>query len=369
MASIFSFLGRRPPEPPEEPPDDPPIALLPPAGQPRPAHAAGAASDASTALTQMLTALQAFLPAAAPNLPAPTVTVLTVVEKPVGIGNLRGQEQRRGLSSTLLKGGRLLATVRFELWAGSPTDVGTLADNLHGALLAARPGLWPAGFLKITTRDTSLAAHEATLNGWRKALDYECLYEYHFEDSDGAQSLIARIPVHTDPEAKETPQRETNVVTDGLSRWDQNGAPALEIRGRATIEGLTALVFVPASPPTSSVTLLRTFTGASGPPADLPTLADFMDAVSAAEPQRHAQFTFPTFSNFLAQFTEVLDPLSLGDWNEDGLLDAYQGVAWLWSPPLLLAHSTDRFSVIYDPGNDDPALDHIAVVYLRTRPG
>jgi len=195
-------------------------------------------------ISDMLSALSSYLPAPAPPLPAPTVSVVSVTERTVGLGNRRGNETRGSLAVIALKGGRLDAVVRFQLWANDPGDVDTAIAQLHGRLLAARDALWTAGFLRVDAEGASLAEHVSSLNAWRKTTNYRVLYEFRYEDTDGAESLIARIPIKIDSE-----YGESTVVTDEMIRWDNQAAPLLEISGGAhgvfRIGAVSILAFLP----------------------------------------------------------------------------------------------------------------------------
>ena len=305
------------------------------------------------------------MPSPVGSLPAHDVTVVRVEEKPVGLGNFRGLEVWNGMAAVALKGGRLLTAVRFQLWAANPADVGSLADTLHADLLVAKDDLWIAGFLKMKAL-AATSPEPVPANGWRKTLDYEFLYEYHYEDSDGAESLIARIPIHSDPEVVDSPDRETNVVTDAMVRWDEQDAPMLNLSGQTGIRLLTMLSFVPGTVPTAPVDLVRTFAGAANPPTVYPSLEDFFTAVThPTNPDRNAQFIFATFTDFLNAFTAVRSPISLGDWDEDSLPDDYEVTQLEWEQPIQLTEGTDRLQIIYDPGSTEPQFDQTAVVYLR----
>ena len=310
-------------------------------------------------------ALDDFLPPQVGTLPPPSVTITSVNEKPTGLGNHVGQE-RLNQFSIALKGGRVEAGVRFQLWAGAPNDVDQAIDSLHAALLQARGDLRAEGFLRITADASSMAEPIPSLNAWRRTAEYTVLYEFLYTDTDGAQSLIAQIPIHTDPETLDSPQRETAVVTDEMVRWDDESAPTLELRGRLTVSRLSILVFMPGTPPTGPVRILRTHTDAIDPPVVFPDLAQFVTAITAQEsPARNAQVTFATLSDFLVPFTTTGDPIELGDWDEDDTPDNYEPRVLKFPEPILLSDPSDRLQLVYQPSSDDPQFDQVAIVYLR----
>lgn len=316
-------------------------------------------------LTVMRNTLSLYLPPPGTSLPQPNVTIVRVENKPTGLGNHIGQETPNQFH-LVLKGGRLQAIARFQLWGNDPGEVDAAIDLLHGRLLDAKEALYVAGFLRFSAQDSTLAEHVTALNAWRRTADYETLYEFRYADSDGAQSLIARIPIHADPEEPASLQRETTVVSDEMARWDDLTAPTLDIRGRRTVRQLSALLFVPGVAPTGPVRLLRTFGGASAAPSDFATLAQWVTAVAhPTTPNRHAQVTFTNFSDFLANFSATGDTIILGDWDEDTTPDNYDSLRLEFATPIFLPDRREQLQLIYQPGNTDPHFDQTAVFYIR----
>ncbi|MCA9935911.1 MAG: hypothetical protein KC415_18375 [Anaerolineales bacterium] len=325
-------------------------------------HGAPAQDDV---LIVMRAALAAYLPLASGSLPAPNVSIIKVEEKPTGLGNYIGDEVLEQFS-IVLKGGRLQASVRFQLWADTPNNVDQAIDDLHGRLLAAKDDLWIAGFLRFVAEGSTLAEHIPSLPAWRRTADYQVLYEFRYTDTDDAQSLIARIPVHTDPEELDSPQRETTVVTDDMARWDEQTAPTLDLHGRLTVSRFSALAFVPGTPPSAPVMLLRTFDSAVGPPTAFADLATFVTAVTnPTTPARHAQVTFATFSDFITAFSLAGSPITLGDWDEDATPDSYQPLTLPLPTPITLSGWADHLQLVYQPGGTTPQFDQTAVLYIR----
>jgi hypothetical protein len=324
----------------------------------------GAPTQADT-LVAMQTALAAFLPPSVPLLPDPNVSTVKVEEKLAGLGNYIGQEAFNQFS-IVLKGGRLEASVRFQLWAATPNAVDQAIDELHGRLLNAKTDLQVLGFLRFAAESSTLAEFIPPLNAWRRTADYFVLYEFRYTDSDGAQSLIARIPIHTDPEELESPQRETAVITDEMARWDDLAAPTLVVHGRQTVGRFSALSFVPGIAPSGPVMLLRTFSGATDPPQPFPDLDQWVTAVThPTNPERHAQVTFATFNDFLALFIPTGGSITLGDWDEDATPDDYTSLLLELATPLALSDRDDSLQLVYQPGNANPHFDQTAVFYIR----
>ena len=308
-------------------------------------------------LSEMLSILGGFLPSPVPSVPAPNVSAVSVVERAVGLGNRVGNEMRGSFMVAAVKGSRLDAVVRFQVWASQPDGVNAVIQNLHEQLLAAKQTLRGLGFLRLDAAETSLAEFNAVLNGWHKTCDYKVLYEFHFQDSDGAESLIARIPIAVNSE-----YNESTVVTDRMVRWDNQSAPTLRLRGRINLTRLSALAYLPDPLPSGSVTLTRTFDGASGSPDSYPTLTAFLAAIAGANPvTRHGQITFASMSVFLAAFKSEGTAIALGDWDSNGTPDLYQSRLLDFSPPVQLASADDRLEIV--PLSNP--LDQVAVVYLQ----
>lgn len=310
----------------------------------------------------MLGRLDDYLPIASPPLPAPSVSVASVKERAVGLGNRRGTETRGSFAVVELKGIRLDALARFQLWASGPAEAETAMTSLNTNLMADRDELWTKGFLRLALEATPPAdLVPAPISAWRKHADYRVLYEYPYTDTDGAESLIARIPVGIDSKFG-----ESTTVTDEMVRWDNQDAPPLVVRGRFSVGGLSALVFIHGPGPSGTVTLMRTFDGATGAPATHAPLAAFLAAVAGSNaPERHAQVTFASLSDFLAAFSAAGDPVALGDWDADGVPDEYQPRTLALEPAIQLPGAADRLEIIYQSA----AFDQVAVVYLRATRG
>ncbi|NJD68945.1 MAG: hypothetical protein C3F12_08690 [Candidatus Methylomirabilota bacterium] len=310
-------------------------------------------------VTAMLGRLDDYLPLPSLPLPVPSVSVASVRERAVGLGNHRGMETRGSFAVVELKGIRLDALARFQLWASGPTEADTAITDLNTRLMADRDNLQVQGFLRIALEATSLAdLVPPPISAWRKHADYRVLYEYPYTDTDGgAESLIARIPVGIDNEFG-----EATTVTDEMVRWDNQDAAALVVRGRLSVGRLSALAFVSGLAPSGTVTLTRTFDGAAGAPTTHATLAAFLAAVAALNaPERHAQVTFASVSDFLAAFSAAGDPVTLGDWDLDGAPDSYQPRTLTLEPAIRLPGAADRLEITYQGA----AFDQVAVVYLR----
>ena len=213
--------------------------------------------------------------------------------------------------------------VRFQLWGNEPTVVDTAINELHGRLLAAKEDLRAVGFLRIEAESAGLAEPiaTATFNAFRKTTDYRVLYEFHFEDTDGASSLISKIPATINDQFG-----ESMTITDDMIRWDKTATPGLVIRGPFKLGGLTALAFIPGPVPSGTVTLTRTFDTAAGVPVVHPTLASFLTAVAGQTPtERHARVAFPTVSDFLGVFVAAGDPVELTGTIEGRVLNTRNG--------------------------------------------
>lgn len=364
MCPLFPF---RRVTPAVAPPTLTPAAVLPVAVSPMALTFSNGAPSLDVVLTTLLGVLQGHIPPAGVSLPAAGVTAVSVRERILGLGNQRGTERRGNFAAVALKGGRLEGTARFELWGDTPGVVDDRVNQLQGTLLAGKDALWSAGFLKLAAAAATSAEHQQPPNAWRRSVDYTFLYEYHYQDSDGAESLLARIPIHSDLEERDSLVRESGVVSDRMIRWDDLTAPALEFSASAsaslTINGLASLATLPLGWSGQPVILARLSRASLVAPTSYPDLPTFLAAVSnPVSPDRHAQVSFPTVAAFLAVFSNAGASLELGDWDEDGTPDLYEPKSLAFTPPLQLASADDLFRLSYQ----DPALDAKAVVYLRT---
>jgi len=367
MPSLFSMFRRR-----SEPPPLEDIARLAIPAESGPeltslSLTTNSAPSPAQILSDMLDILRNYLPSPEPSLPTPGVSTVSVKQRPVGIGNWRGTERRGPLAEISLKGGRLDTVVRFQLWANTVSGADGIIDTLHSDLLTDSSQLWINGFLRLESIETSPAEFiGGSINAWRKTTDYKILYEYHYSDLDGAESIIARIPIHSDPEERDSPERETTLVTDELSRWDDLRTPSLDVSATAKtkirIYGFASLAYLPSPWPGNPVIVARLQRNVSTPPTSYPTLAEFHAAVTRkVNPNLHAQIIFPSLSDFLAAFDSAGDSFGLGDWDENGTPDTYEPGALEFDPPLVLDSSNDLLRVSYQGA----AFDSKAVVYLR----
>jgi hypothetical protein len=317
-------------------------------------------------IDKMLEELRKYFPKKINVLPPRSVSVAGLSERAVGLNNRIGTEARGGFPVVALKGIRLDALVRFEAWATKPDEVDADFTNLESQLMADRDSLRGVGFLRLALENTSTAEYVSSLNAWRRQADYRVLYEYPFQDSDDAESLIARIQIESDQEQAGSAQSETTTVTDQMARWDDKAAPTFIIRGHFTMGSLAALRFVPSAEPGGTVTLTRTFDGATGQPAIQPTLAAFLAAVAGPNPTvRHSQVTFPSLKNFLNNFTSIVDPVILGDWDANNIPDSYTSLFLPIDLAIVLPSVFDRLELTYE----HRAFDQIAVLYLRATGG
>jgi hypothetical protein len=304
----------------------------------------------------MLSALSSLLPTPTNGLPAPNVIMVTLRERSAGLGRHIGNSAVADFSVVALKGIRLEGVAQFQLWAASPADVDTTIANLNSRVLANRDSLWQQGFLKMALKDARPAQNIPAV-GWRRSADYSVLYEFPYQDTEDADSLIARIPIAID-----SGFNESTLVTDRMTRWDNQSAPALAVRGRLGITSLSALSFIAAAPPAGSVTLTRTFDGAQGPPSPHATMTDFLGHIAGDAPaERHASITFASLTAFLAALNPAGGPITMGDLDQNNVPDQYLARALSVQPPIQLAGVADRFEIAFQ----NPAFNSVAVVYLR----
>jgi len=322
----------------------------------------GSAAQTANAMATLSDALDDFLPALPPGspLPPPTVSLSSVNERGVGLGNRVGQDLRGSFGVATLKGVRLDAVARYQLWADTPGDVEAVSRTLIGQLLGAFDDLRARGVLRLSLKGVS-PSEAVTGAGLRQIVEFSVLFEFPYSDTEGAESLIARIPIEID-----SVFGEQTVVTDEMARWDNEAAPALVLRGRTRIGKLSALAFIPGAAPGGSVTLTRAFDGATGAPTSHPDLPSFLAAITQPNnPERHSQTTFASLSDFLNAFVAAGDDFTLGDWNTDGTPDIYQSKALAIEPAIELSNATDRFEIAFQ----NPNFNQVAVLYLRATSG
>jgi hypothetical protein len=314
------------------------------------ASAMAATNPIDDAIQSLLTTLRTYLPSPVSNVPSPSVYISQLNQRSLGLSNWRGEEERAGLGIVALKGGRLDAVVRVELWERKLPDVELALQDFIRRLLADRDKLWNGGFLRVGLDSISLSDSVASLNASRQSADFRVLYEYRFEDSDGTQGLIARIPIHINRQ-----YNETTTVTDDMARWDQQQATPLVERGPTSVAGITCLLFETGQTPSGAVSLRRTFDGAIGPPTMCPNLGAFIAAVGGAKPaERHAELVFANWNSFIATFHPDGTPLLL-----DG--DRYLPLRVMFIETIALPDGRDRLEIAYQ----HPAFEQNAVAYIR----
>ncbi len=255
------------------------------------------------------------------------------------------------------------AVVRFELWGPSAAAVEADTLTLMASIGAQEVALRAAGFLKIDQESAAPAEFIAGLNTWRKAIEYALLFEYSYEDTDGADSLIAHIPVDLGLDAVSLPE-EGMVLKDHMVRWDTEAAPTLRLTGPAAPRSISALSFVAGAAPTGQVIITRTSEGAPGLPLDHVSFADFLDAITdPAVSPAHDRFTFASVTTWLAEFSSAGDAIELGDWNTDAVTDAYDASILTFPVPVALADASQRLEIAFE----NPAFDRSAVLYMQAR--
>ncbi|MGZ5437791.1 MAG: hypothetical protein ACXWIF_17270 [Pyrinomonadaceae bacterium] len=391
-------------------------------------------SPLSRTLDAMLVILEGYLPPLLnppppPQLPPNSVLLASVVERTVGLGSRVGTDLRGPFSVAALKGLRAEAGVRYEIWAHTPGEIGLAIEDLIKRIVDDRDLLRAKGFLKIALKSAGPSENVFAEDAWRQSVEFEVLFEFPFVDSDGAESLIARIPIDMIGEFN-----ESTTVVDEMARWDNELAPALALRGPLSIGGLSALAFIAGNDPTGTVTVTRTFDEAVGAPTSHATLNSFLAAVGGDNPaERHAEMTFTSLADFLKalasfkitdkalagmtadgvpqnvldglevikdeevcgedEFVSLLEatigpgdtatfrvaileraatstPVTMGDWDANDTPDEYQSLQCRVQPQIRLTEVADRFEVTYvDPSFDPTRFDEVAIVYLRASRG
>jgi hypothetical protein len=316
---------------------------------------------AASALLQLV---GGYLPAPAANLPAPRAALQAIAERSAGLGRRTGVVRLGESAITELRGIRLDASVRFELWDTTRAGAEQGAADLLLRLLAARDPLRAAGVLQLSL-ETDTPAVEFVGVGWSAAPIYRALFETEYQDTDGTQSLIARIPIHLEPEAAGAPGGETTTVTDALVRWDAAGADPLVVRGPTRAATLATLHYWSLAAPAGPFVVTRTTDPPpTEPPAVFNDLFAFLDAV-VGTPEgalHHARLELGSIGQFLDGLTADPGRMALGDIEPDGTADAYEARSVVVDPPIELPTSNDVLTFSYA----DPAgLGVLGVLYLR----
>jgi hypothetical protein len=314
----------------------------------------------------VLEVLKSYLPAGAPPLPLSSVMIASINERSAGLGNRVGEDRRGALTVQVLKSLRVEAVARFQLWASGAGAVEEATRELVARLLADRDELRSVDndgdgredlqILRLALKGIGASEHIPSDGVWRQSAEFSLLAEFPYTDADDAQSLITRIPIGIDSAFS-----QSTIVTDEMTRWDDDSAPSLMARGPLSTGRLSALVFIPGAMPSGTVTLLRTFEGSAAAPADHSNLNSFLAAITdPSNPERNGRVVLASVAALLAAFSDAGDPVTLGDWDEDGLTDSYQPKALIIDPPLRLARG-ERVEISFEHAN----FDQTAVVYLR----
>lgn len=305
------------------------------------------------AVTAMLAALDDYLTPILPpgpppppppaSLPAAGLSLVSVAERAVGLGNRRGTDLLGPFAVLALKGARLEAVVRYQFWATDPGEVDTLVSQLQTRLTGDATQLRAAGFLNVAADATASSDFLADLNFWRRTADFRVLFEFRYQDADGAESVLARIPIDVEGEP---PINDSTSVSGNMVRWDDVAAPRFAVRRGRTrafrVNALTILAF-----------LLDGWDGAGV-------------TITAATGGSTVQQVFATARDFFNAFALETETVLLGG-------QAYRAGRMNFpnahfTSPVVLSGDSDVFRVVYDPATPDdqtPRFDDAAVVYLR----
>jgi hypothetical protein len=290
---------------------------------------------AAAALASLLTVLGPFCPPAGNGLPAGSVTLVDVTDRPVLLDGPPTAQAR------MLQ---LAGLARFQLWFAAATGTDSGVNQLTASLLGQRQALRAQGLLRLRHSGVGEPA-EFAAGLWGRYVDVDVLYEYAYTDPDDALGLIATVQVDADA--------EPFTVTDRMTRWDALSAPALVVRGLVTLPRVSLVVH--ASAPPGPVEFLRTVDDGP-PPVVIGTLPAFLAAVGGDPPARlSARCTVPDLATLQAAMSPAGDPVPLGD-----PAVPYQRLTLSIDPPLRLATGRDRFEISHPAG----ALGAQDVAYL-----
>lgn len=290
---------------------------------------------AAAAAASLLAVLEPFSQPASNGLPAGSVTLVNLIDRPV---LLDGPPTAQGRVL------QLAGLARFQLWFAAATGTDSGVNQLTALLLGQRHALRTQGLLQLRHTGVGEPA-QFTAGLWGRHVDVEILYEYPYIDPDDAPGLMAAVQVDADA--------EPFTVTDRMTRWDAVSAPALVIRGPVTLPCVSLVVH--AGAPAGGVDFLRTVDGGP-PPIVIGMLPAFLAAVGGDPPaQLSARCTLPDLATMQAAMTPAGDPVPLGD-----PAVPYQRLTLSIDPPLRLVTGRDRFEISHLAG----ALDSQDVAYL-----
>ncbi|MFN8475300.1 MAG: hypothetical protein U0822_24165 [Anaerolineae bacterium] len=340
------------------PPPEPPA----PRAEPAPAAAVASAaasdqggftptSDIDPFVGQMLLLLSdmAGLPRAPGDKPNASVRLLGLIPRPLGLGGRRGLLNQPGLAVAELRGGWIEATVGYNVSGSDLDNVNTQSDTIITRLLSRSVDLRREGVLQLRLAGTTDSESGGSPPTLRRVLTYTVLYEYRFFDTDGAASLIARIPIDSETDLGSLTHEQT-VVTDWMVRWDDQGAAALEIspppRGVLTVRGLSIVAYLPGGGPTGRVTQTVVQNGGTTN-TPLGSLVDFLNLFQR-DSTRPLTLVFPPL------------PLQPGETLE---LHDYQVGELLFASPIVLRGPGDVFRVSFSETSFPT--NNTSVVYLR----
>ncbi len=306
-----------------------------------------------------------------PPLPPATVLLASVVERTVGLGSRVGTDLRGPFSVAAIKGLRVEGVVRFEVWGHTPSEVGQAVEDLIKHLLEDPEGLRASGFLRAALKSNGLSENIFAEDAWRQSVEFDVLFEFPYIDSADADSIIARIPIDFIGEFN-----ESTLVGDEMARWDNELAPALQLRGpHAQVTFGSLAQFLAA---------LRSFKitddALAGMEADgIPqTVLTALALEGTKDKEVGGEDAFVAFLEskigvpdttahkaVILKHAATSKPVAMGDWDENGIPDEYQSLQFRVKPSIKLAGVTDRFEITYQ----DPNFDNVAILYLRAASG
>lgn len=290
---------------------------------------------AAVAVASLLAVLGPFCPPASNGLPAGSVTLVDLTDRPVLLD---------GPPTAQARVMQLAGLARFQLWFAAATETDSGVNQLTAFLLGQRQALRTHGLLRLRRTGVGEPA-EFAAGLWGRYVDVDVLYEYTYTDPDDALGLIATVQVDADA--------EPFTVTDRMTRWDAISAPALVVRGPVILTHVSLVVY--ASAPPGPVEFLR-MVDDGPPPVVIGTLPAFLAAVGGYPPARlSGRCTVPDLATLQAAMSSAGDPVPLGD-----PAVPYQRLTLSIDPPLRLATGRDRFEISH-PGGTLGAQD---VAYL-----
>lgn len=343
-------------------------AAMPMASMAFTTRAVAFAATPQAALNNMLTTIRNLLPTSPSGLPDASVSIVKAIPKPIGVGNRAGVEYVGSSPIIEIRGRRIEATMRVQLWHNNAADLVAAINDFQESIFANMEDLQTQGFIKINSVSTTSIHGENTT--WTSSIDFDVLYEYIYRYVDDALSFIVRIPIKSQVAGLESQTTEQTSIEGNIAMWYHIDtcmtdciapfviqAPKYK---QVSIHGLSALIYAPLV--ISEGIRVSVTDGTAAPLVAFANWNNFIQAITDEKtPQRNAEITFATLNDFIAIFTPYGETVVLGDRDEDGNPDIYQPYILSFDNPVHFPNSNLSLTIAYLGAN----MPQRSVVYWR----